>query len=126
MEINIKSIPQRHQRYKTVGDYWTDKDNIIQIRVTKMSEDAMFLVALHELIEFYLVKKRNISEQLITKFDIEFEKFNTEQKEPGDYFLAPYQNEHCIATGVERIMCAILGLKWEEYENEQLLKYSHS
>lgn len=36
--------------------------------------------------------------------------------EPGDHTAAPYQREHSVATGVERILAALLDVKWKEYE----------
>lgn len=36
--------------------------------------------------------------------------------EPGDSPVAPYHREHCLATAVERMLCAELDLAWAQYE----------
>ena len=38
--------------------------------------------------------------------------------EPGDCPDAPYKRQHCVATGVERIMAAMLGVDWKAYEDD--------
>ena len=118
MNIIIKTVPHRHQRYETVGDYFTigELDTIL---VSKMGNpDYEFLVAIHELTEMYLCQKRGISESSITAFDIKFEKARKPGNldEPGDDPKAPYRDEHCIATAVERLVCGVLGVSWKEYE----------
>lgn len=117
MKIIIETIPQSQHRYETTGDYWTEEDGTIQIRVTDMgNKDYEFFVAIHELVEQFLVDKRGITDEAITNFDIEFEKNAGPTDEPGDIPNAPYQNEHCFATGIERMICAISGVKWDDYE----------
>lgn len=121
MRIVIETIPHAAQRYETVGDYWTDPDGTLHIKVSEMvNPDHEFLVALHELVEAKLCEKRGISDAAITAFDVEFEEArgDNDLSEPGDDPMAPYQNEHCIATGVERIACAALGVRWADYESE--------
>ena len=95
-----------------------DKERINIVVSDMKNPDYEFLVAVHELIEAWLVRKRGISEERITEFDIAFEKARPEDdlSEPGDEPDAPYQNEHCIATGVERILCAAMGIPWKEYD----------
>lgn len=118
-EICIKIIPHNEQRYETVGDYWKDENGIWQIRVSQTKSDAVsLLVALHELVEFILVDWSCISEEEITKFDIEFERKRKRgnNDEPGFDTNAPYKNEHAIATAVELIMCAKMNIPWKDYE----------
>lgn len=118
LNIDIKTIPQSEHRYETLGDYWDDPDGSTHIRVTNLkSEDSEFLVALHELIEQYLLKKRGISELDVKAFDIAFEKERAEGKwdeyaEPGDDPRAPYRQEHFIAESIERITAAFIGVDW--------------
>lgn len=132
MNITIKTIPHKRQKYPTLGNYWEDK-NGIQIRVSEeLGEDYAFLVSLHEMVEQYLCKKRGIKEKDITNFDKDFESkrgnemilgkkgmiIRKEIDEPGDDPKSPYWKEHCFATGIERLMCAELGLSWKEYEEK--------
>ena len=49
IDIRIKSISHKSQRYETVGDYFTDKKGKEQIRVSRMSDPRYeLLVAVHE------------------------------------------------------------------------------
>src|SRR5690348_10139401 len=111
MNIIFRTIPHNEQRYETCGDWWWIKDDL-HIRVSKMSDwryEALVLV--HELVEVFLCKHSGIKEEAIHDFDIEFEKRRAKSlipnySEPGDNRFAPYEKEHCLATGVERILAA--------------------
>lgn len=122
MEIQIKTIPHNDQRYNTVGDYWVDANEIIQIRVSKMgNRDYEFLVLDHEIQEIYLCIKRGIKFEDIDKFDTHFEEerelgIHDDDDEPGDSELAPYFNEHQFASIVERLVSYELKIDFEEYE----------
>lgn len=127
MRIYIDTIPHKEQRYDTVGDYYFDQlfeEDVISVSDMK-NTDYEFLVAIHELTEMYLCKKRGISEKSITAFDKKFEKKNKKNNlEPGDDPKAPYRNEHCIATGIERTVAGVLGVCWKDYEKAMdKLKY---
>jgi hypothetical protein len=120
MNITIKIIPHKKQRYPTVGDWYFDKKGNLQIRVSSMKDwKYETLVALHELIEVVLCKDRGITQEETDKFDIEFEKNrpkgNTE--EPGNQPNAPYHSEHKYATEIERSMAQELNVEWESYDN---------
>ena len=120
MKINIETIPHGDQRYPTVGDYWDDSDGVVQVRVSDM-KDWRFeaLVVIHELIEMFLTKQRDIAEQDISEFDIKFERSREEglvTGEPGDHENAPYRREHFFATNLERLLSAELGVDWFEYD----------
>jgi hypothetical protein len=119
MEIHIKTIPHSRQRYETVGDYWIDRQGVIQIRVSSMrSEISEQLVAIHELVEVVMCKWRMMDIKEIDKFDKEFEAQRKEGNldEPGFDPKSPYRNEHAIATAVELMICAHLNIPWKEYE----------
>ena len=126
MKIVIESIPNNQQRYKTCGDWWIDKDGSWQIRVSEMSDwRYIFLVAFHELSEMAQCVHRDISEQDITNFDIQFEKereqgLHTPDEEPGDSPNAIYKREHFIATNIERIQSDALQVDWGEYDRAVL------
>jgi hypothetical protein len=120
MKINIETIPHGDQRYPTVGDYWDDSDGVVQVRVSDM-KDWRFeaLVVIHELIEMFLTKTRDIAEQDISDFDIKFEQSREQglvTGEPGDHVNAPYRNEHFFATNLERLLSSELGVDWFEYD----------
>lgn len=119
LNISIRTIPHNEQRYPTVGD-WQRIDGVIYIRVSKLPNWRYeFLVALHELIEVMLCWNDGVTEKSVDRFDIRFEKKRKKgnEDEPGDDPRAPYVRQHCIATGVERIIAALLGVKWKKYED---------
>lgn len=121
MKWNIVTIPNSKQRYPTVGDYFDEKDTTNVFISDMKNEDYEFLVALHEMIECYLTKKRGISEQDITEFDMQFEREREEglhelEDEPGFAVDAPYLKEHAFATLIERQVADELGIDWEDYE----------
>ena len=99
------------------------------------------LIAIHEAIEATLCLRAGISEEAVNAFDIEFEKaretgrddrsyfvFRDRQvdadAEPGDQPDAPYYKQHQLATAVERMMAAEMGVDWTTYEeaNEALYR----
>lgn len=119
MRIIVETIPHGDQRYETVGDYQTAENGDMTVLVSEMgNSDYEFLVAIHELVEATLCRKRGITDEAITAFDVEFEgqRAPGDIREPGDDRNAPYKNEHCLATAVERMCCAALGVSWEDYE----------
>lgn len=120
MRITVDTVPHPAQRYDTVGDYMGSATGDLHVSVSDMGNpDYEFLVAIHELVEAYLCRKRGISDEAITDFDVIFESRRPawdKTSEPGDDPAAPYQNEHNFATAVERMVCAALDVKWADYE----------
>lgn len=121
MEIRIKTIPHSDQRYPTCGDYWYDSEGVLQIRVSDLG-DEMFesMIAIHELIEERLTKRRGLTEPEIMEFDLAFEKaralgLRKDDEEPGFAENCPYRNEHSLATACEMLICAQAGISWNEY-----------
>ena len=122
LNFNLRVIPHSKQRYETVGDY-EFKNNQWDITVSSMDNpDYVFLVMIHELIELYLTQKKDILEEDISKFDIEFEKLREEypkligSMECGDMTSAPYFEEHQFATKIEKLVAEGLGVDWNEYD----------
>lgn len=126
MKILIETIPHKKQRYPTCGDwqvsYPKGQDLQVAIQVSEEVGDwrAQALVAVHELIEVLQCQKEGITQNAVDVFDNRFEKDRDEGKhskdaEPGDDTNAPYYKQHQIATGVERILAAELGVDWNTY-----------
>jgi len=109
--------------------------NVLNIRVSELSGwKKEMLVALHELVEVLACKHAGVTQESVDAFDIEYEKQRAEKladtsiseadraliaiDEPGDDPAAPYVKQHCLATGVERLMAAALDVNWHEYELE--------
>jgi len=113
LNICIKTIPHSEQRYDTCGDYWRDPDGTLQVRISDMG-DARYeaMVMIHELAEQMLCDARGITCQQIDDFDFAYKG----DGEPGFEPDSPYQNEHTIATGIEMMLCAALGIKWADYD----------
>jgi len=121
MNTHIISIPHREQRYSTLGDYWTDRDDATHIVVSAMPDwRHEFLIALHELVEEALTRHRGIAEERIMAFDVDFnrrrEEAGYEPRDPGMEPDAPYHREHVAATALEMLVADMLGVKWSDYE----------
>lgn len=118
MNIDIRTIPHHAQRYETVGDWFFDEEGL-HIRVSKMSDQRYeWLVGIHELVEVLLCKAAGITQEEVDAFDMAYEKKRPEgdDSEPGDDLQAPYALQHSIATGVERVVAAFLGVSWSLYD----------
>lgn len=134
-KIVIDVIPHNEQRYPTVGDWFyseehelTDKGSVkkkvLHIRISELSDwRHEACIALHELFEVLLCQHAGISQEAVDKFDKKFELereagLRGEQDEPGDDPKAPYRVQHGLASGIERIAGAELGVDWNAYANE--------
>jgi len=124
VEFVISQVPHRKQRYETVGDWIPGKP--AEIRVSSMRDQRyVFLVALHEIIEYELCKKNGISDNEVVAFDVNFEaerrqNMHAVEAEPGNDPRAPYRDEHDFATTIEMMVAQKLGVKWSEYEKALL------
>jgi hypothetical protein len=117
-------------------------EQMLLISVSKLSDAKReTLIALHELVEVKLCETDGITQQEVDDFDINFEEGREKRiaeagrattepgtttgeealiaiEEPGDQPDAPYREQHCFATGIERLLAARLGVCWKEYEAE--------
>jgi hypothetical protein len=120
MKIIIETIPHEQHRYTTVGDWFYDDDGTLHIKVSKLSDwKREALIAVHELVEVLLCKNDGVTVAEVDHFDMhEFSYEEHPDEEPGDDPKAPYKKQHCIATGIERILAAQLGVDWKPYEEE--------
>jgi hypothetical protein len=115
-KITLESIPHNEQRYPTAGDWYFDINDPkhLIIRVSNMGNwKYETLIAIHELVEVTLCAVGGISQAMVDNFDLKYE---GDYDEPGDDPKAPYAGPHCIATGVERILAAVMGVSWAKYE----------
>jgi len=115
MKISIQTIPHHQQRYNTVGDWYSDKINgTVRIFVSELdSWRYELLVGVHEVVEAFLCMHDGVTEESVDQFD---KQFVSHSDEPGDAPSAPYRKQHCLATGIERILAACLDVTWVEYE----------
>jgi hypothetical protein len=116
MKIVIETIPHSQQRYDTIGDWFYADDGTLYIKVSSdidgfESDNAQFLVALHELVEVWLCQSRGITQAQVDHFDFNFNAFdNTLVTEPGDHPDAPYRREHRFAMMIEHLVAHELGM----------------
>jgi len=129
MKILIETIPHDQQRYPTVGDWYTDAQGTLHIKVSQLSDwRREVLIAVHELVEVMLCKHDGVTQEQVDKFDTDYEAARQpgDESEPGDHPSAPYVNQHCFATGVERLLAERLGVKWAPYEAELGELFEHN
>lgn len=118
MKIVIETILHKEQAYETVGNYVFDKKrDTYFITVSKSGNKIYdFAVMIHELWELALVLIRNIPINEIDEFDMTYIA-NGGKGEPGDEVDAPYRDEHCSATGIERLFIAENKIAWKDYDD---------
>lgn len=79
------------------------------------------LVAIHEIIEATLCRGAGITDAEIDHFDMQFEADralarHSDADEPGDDPKCPYRRQHLMATAIEKMVAAGLGVDWKTYE----------
>lgn len=122
MNITIKTVPHNQQRYETVGDWWWNKGNL-EVRVSDMGNPHYeWFVAEHEINEALLCEKFGINENVVSAYDIAFEKLREKysliigNQEPGNMISSPYNKQHEAATEIEKLTCKKFGCSWEAYD----------
>jgi hypothetical protein len=127
LRINIRTKPIWKMRYQEVGDYYwitspVKEENTLKIVVAEMENpDYEFLIALHELIESYLVLRKGITFEEIDEYDKRFEQEQKEGKRPknaeaGEQKDCPYRKEHAFAKKIEKMVAKYLKVNFREYE----------
>jgi hypothetical protein len=120
MNITIKIVPESEMRAEVDGaDWYWDRNGDLQVRVTPMSDwRREILLAVHEMVEALMCKVNGVTQASVDKFDLEYDKTHTFDFDAGDAAGAPYEREHCLATAIERILCAEFKVNWESYDRE--------
>lgn len=116
-DINLIVKQPKEMRYPTLGD-WYDvikspdgfNNFLVEVADTK-NIDYNFLIALHELIEYYLCFRRKIKDKTVTGFDMK----HLDSDDPGRLKEAPYHKEHKFAEKIERIVAKELKVSWSKY-----------
>jgi len=113
VRIEIKSIDPAAIRYPTCGDWVWLPDGSLQIFVPDYAnENSAFLVALHEIAEAWMCRDAGISEEAVSKWDIE----HPDAPEPAEVEGSPYMEQHSIATQVELRVAAGMGINWKNHD----------
>ncbi len=126
MNIHIKTIPHKEQRYRTCGDWVYDEAGDLKIYVSDLGNwKYEFLIGLHELVEVLVCKEMGVTQEQVDRFDYDFEigianGLHKIEDEPGDDPDAPYRLAHFIATTAEMIVATALGVDWRKYEDSVL------
>ena len=76
------------------------------------------LLGIHEAVEAIMCKFNRVPQTAVDKFDQDYYLAHADDCDAGDDPEAPYEHEHCLATAIERILCAELRVNWEDYDRE--------
>jgi len=120
MDITVRTVPHKNQRYSCAGDWFGTKTDM-HIRVSSLGDWRYeLLIAVHEIIEAAICSYKDIPEEKVTLFDLKFEKERKKGKhkdsdEPGDDKRAPYFDAHQFATHVEFALAKQLGVDFKSY-----------
>ena len=121
MNITIKTVAPSQMRPGVDGaDWYLDKDGL-QVRVCPMSLEKMEIaLALHEVFEALLCLHDGVTVKQVDEFDQQYDRDHPNETdcEAGDDPAAPYKVQHSLATAVERIYTAHVGLDWRTYDDE--------
>jgi len=134
MKIDFAIIKHSRQRYETVGD-WFKKAGVWYFRISRMKDKRyVWLVFIHEFIEWALCQLNGVKQKDIDKFDRDYEDSRPlgapgsrhsevrtpcgclHREEPGDDPHAPYHEAHAIASECERLIAKALGVNWVTYD----------
>ncbi len=118
-DIIVETIPYDQMRYPSVGDYTSDENGALTVKIAELPDwRYVRLVAIHEIIEATLCRQDGVTDAEIDAFDIAFEANRPEDddSEPGDDPAAPYRRQHLMATAIEKMIAAALGVDWKTYE----------
>ena len=119
--INMQIIPKSQMRPEYAegwGDYWIDKDGVLQVRAVKMP-NLMFshYILLHEYTEAIRCYRDGISLESIEAFDLAHE----DHDDPGTLPDAPYHKHHMSGLMLEAVACLQDGYTWPEYDDTKAL-----
>jgi hypothetical protein len=120
MDIHIKVIPESEMRAEVSGaDWFFDDKGDLQVRISPMSDwRRETLLAIHECVEAVMCHHNGVTVKAVDEFDQKYYETHADDLDAGDEPDAPYRHEHCLATAIERILCAELGVIWSEYDRE--------
>jgi hypothetical protein len=125
MNIHILVIPESEQRPEVNGaDWFWDTNGDLQVRVSPLSDwRREVLLGIHEAVEAVMCKHNGVAQASVDVFDQEYDKNHAFDLNAGDDPAAPYVREHCLATAIERILCAELDVNWLSYDTELAQSY---
>lgn len=111
--VTIQVMHPTEMRYRTVGDWFFDKDGSLIIQVADTGDWRYnHLVAIHEYAEVLQCIEKGITQKQVDKFDLAHQ----DDEDPGSHPKAPYHDQHMTAMSIEMQMSVALGIKWRPYE----------
>lgn len=123
VQFVIKTIPHHWQDYPTCGNWFVGDNHEVGVLVSEMGDSRYeHLVGIHEMIEAGLCHNDGITPEQIDQFDMQFEADrllgrHPPDAEPGDDPRAPYRRQHLMATAIEKMLAAAMGVDWKAYED---------
>jgi len=123
MKIEIEILPVEKIRNSQLGDYFYKPDGTLVFHIADTGNDFFTKsILLHELAEEMSTKQVGIKEETISDFDTFYEMKRKqglvpEESENGFDRAAPYLHQHTAADAIERIVFAIAGVPWADYEH---------
>jgi hypothetical protein len=125
IKLHIEVIPHKEQRAGMTGEWWTDENGVVQIRVSRMGDiryEAMHVA--HEVKEWALSVNDPVAmdDKITDAYDDAFLEKRAASLdipgygEPGFGAGCPYGLGHHVGTADEMIMCAFYGVNWNDYE----------
>lgn len=147
MKIDFQIIPHKRQRYETCGDWWVDTENVVQVRVSRLSDRKYeYLILIHELTEMFLElakrrtktqrpnriaerpshEERELQElrllaESTDRFDKRYEASrppDDNESEPGCEPDCPVYQGHMAASAIENIAAMVLEVNYNRYAEE--------
>lgn len=111
MKIILESCDRDLMRQTGDGD-WFWEDGTLHIKLVPQEDDNhTFLFGLHELVEAWLCRDAEVSEESVDAFDNAFvPPVDDVDAEPGDAPTAPYREQHRQAMLIEMLMANFLGM----------------
>jgi hypothetical protein len=125
LKINIEVIAHKDQRCGMTGNWWTDEDGIIQMRISRMGDiryEMMHVV--HEVKELAvsITDPVAMDDKITDAYDDSFLEARAKSPdrpgygEPGFGKGCPYGKGHHAGTADEMLLCAIYGINWNDYD----------
>jgi len=122
MDIHIIVTKPKDMRLNVDGaDWYFDAKGDLIVKICPMSGWKFeALLGIHEAVEALMCKSNGVTVKQVDDFDqiYDLEHPLDDDSEAGDDPRAPYEREHCLATSIERILCAELGVHWKIYDDE--------
>ncbi|MBF0555646.1 MAG: hypothetical protein HQK96_14040 [Nitrospirae bacterium] len=124
MNIIIKIVEQKEQKFLTQGDWRPDEHGDMIITITKCPDWRHEAgIAVHELVELYISKNLGITIEQCDEFDAMYEEGYRSgkiplNKEPGYDKKCPYFLGHVWGDRFSFVLLWLLGVKWKDYVRE--------